>query len=262
MPIPDFDRVIYQKPALTNVVCQLHFPPILRIGAEDPVAFQDGIRQEYPNFEERPSDFLNELPPELRKVLPATILGKTGEKIYDFLSKDRKWQVSLARNFIALSTEDYNRWEEFKAHLEPALNQLHEQYRPSFYSRIGLRYRDVITRSKLGLEGVPWWELLQPHIAGELTDEHVRNEVKEAKRLVLIDLGENVGQVRLRHDLDKLTESDEDCYVIDADYFTERNTEPSNAIETLNRLNGFAGRLFRWCITERVYQSMDPRPVD
>ncbi len=36
MPIPDFDRVIYRKPALTRVVCQLRFPPILRISAEEP----------------------------------------------------------------------------------------------------------------------------------------------------------------------------------------------------------------------------------
>ncbi len=262
MPIPDFDRVIYDKPVLTNVVCQLSFPPILRIGAEEPVAFQDVIRQDYPNFQERPSDLVNELPAELRKVLPPSILGKGGEKIYDFFSEDNKWQVSLARDFIGLSTEHYYRWEEFINHLDPALQQLHEHYRPSFYSRIGLRYRDVITRSKLGLEDVPWSELLKPHIAGELNDKHVRNDVREARREVLIDLGENVGQVRVRHNLIKLTKTNEECYVIDADYFTERKTEPYDAIEALNRLNHFAGRLFRWCITDRVYQSMVPRPVD
>ena len=262
MPIPDFDRVIYRKPALTKVICQLRFPPILRIGAEEPVAFQDGIRHEYPNYQERPSDLANELPAELLKVLPPSIFGKSGTMAYDFFSEDRKWQVSLARDFLALSTEHYNRWEEFRDHLEAALENLHEHYRPSFYSRTGLRYQDMITRSKLGLEDVPWSELLQPHIAGELNDRHVKNEVRETKHEVLMDLVDNDGQVRVRRYLTKLTESNEECYVIDADYFTERKTEPSDAIETLNGLNRFAGRLFRWCITDRLYQSMDPQPVD
>lgn len=262
MPIPDFDRVIYRRPALTNVICQLRFPPILRIGAEEPVAFQDGIRHEYPNFQERPSDLPTELPAELLKVIEPSILGRASTRTYDFASEDRKWQVSLAREFLALSTEHYHRWEEFRAHLGSALEHLHEQYRPSFYSRIGLRYQDVITRSKLGLEDVPWSELLQPHIAGELNDEHVKNEVREAKHEILMDLGDNVGQVRVRRSLTKLTESNEECYVIDADYFTERKTESADAIDTLNSLNRFAGRLFRWCITERLYQSMEPQPVD
>jgi hypothetical protein len=43
-PLKDYPRVIYKRNPIIGVVCELRFPPILRIAAEPPVAFQEWIR--------------------------------------------------------------------------------------------------------------------------------------------------------------------------------------------------------------------------
>ena len=46
-------RCRYRAHPLSEVICQLRFPEILAIGAEVPVAFQEAIRGEYPQFYRR-----------------------------------------------------------------------------------------------------------------------------------------------------------------------------------------------------------------
>ncbi len=261
MPIPPSKRVIYKKAALDNVICQLRFPPVLRIGSEPPVKFQDSIRKQFPHYEERVRSLKAQLPPEIASVLPA-VPGEGAPRAHDFLSGDRTWQVSLTRDFLALTTSAYTQWEDFKQQLDAPMAALQECYEPSFYVRIGLRYRDVVVRSKLGLRERPWSTLLRPHIAGELAESaRIQDEVVEAKRELLIRLQKDT-DVKLRHGLALIEGTDEHCYVIDADYFTNTQTETRNATQVLNELNSYAGRLFRWCITDELHNAMVPQPVE
>lgn len=46
----DSERVHYAKAQLAEVVCQLRFPSILRIAAEEPADFQERIRATYPRY--------------------------------------------------------------------------------------------------------------------------------------------------------------------------------------------------------------------
>lgn len=50
MPFPESKRVFYVKNPLAEVICQLRFPAILRIGAESPHEFQERIRDHLPLF--------------------------------------------------------------------------------------------------------------------------------------------------------------------------------------------------------------------
>ena len=47
------ERCIYRKNQLQEVICQLRFPEILSIGVNVPAAFQDAIRDEYPQYSAR-----------------------------------------------------------------------------------------------------------------------------------------------------------------------------------------------------------------
>lgn len=257
MVFPDSLRVIYEKNTLETVICQLRFPPILRIESEIPADFQDRIRAAYPLFKEkRTPDFPGEFPPEI-----ARLIASESSANYEFMSDNENWSVSLTSDFLALTAKRYERWEDFKENLRVPRESLLEIYRPAFFSRIGLRYRNVISRSSLGLADTDWSELLNPRILGELSEPFLSPRIKNSGHEVVVDLDENA-RVRIRHGMARKREGSEILYLIDADYFTEKRTEVNDAINTLDRFNRESGRLFRWCITNRLHEAMVPHTVE
>lgn len=257
MVFPESPRVIYQRNPLAEVVCQLRFPAILGITAEAPARFQEAIRDRYPVLQVRSANplvnFGSAVPPDLLNALSKSLPGST-PALYDFSSADSAWRVTLAQDFLALTATRYERWEGFKDHLAIAVSALEETYRPAFYTRIGLRYRDLVTRSALKLGDVAWKELLKPHVLGVLATDRA-NETQSTFSDTLISLAE-AGQVRLRHGLSD--QDGEQCYIIDADFSVENRTEIKNATKALDALNLQSGRLFRWCIGDRLHSAMGP----
>ncbi len=260
MGFPDSPRVLYEKNPLEEVICQLRFPPILRIDAQVPADFQDAVRAQYPLFEEeRAADKFAGLPPEVAKIVEAELLFRTGKTGYKVRSADELWTVSLTRDFVSLSTRKYAQWNEFKGHLELPVKRFVQTYEPAFYSRIGLRYRNVIRRSALGLAEVSWSELLKPYIAGEFSSRDVSNHIIHASREIGIRLPNGNGQVVVRHGLALAKKTGEECYVIDSDFFVEERSETGDAFRRLEHFNREAGHLFRWCIEDRLHRAMRPR---
>lgn len=261
MPFPESQRVIYRTNPLEEVICQLRFPPILRIESGVPADFQEAIRNQYPLLKERVEEQKIALPPALERLVGEFPIG-TKSRYYNFKSEDEAWTISLTRTFLALSTLSYARWEDFRGKLERPLATLHDLYKPSFYTRIGLRYRDVIQRSKLGLAGVEWCELLQPHVAGSLSDASLSGAIRHIAHELTIELSSQEGSVQIRHGLAKANGNGELCYVIDSDFYVEEKKETGHAIEILDRFNRKAGRLFRWCITKKLHDAMEPQRID
>lgn len=226
MPFPSVQHVIYRKNPLAEVVCQLRFPTILRIDTEIPASFQERIRQKYPGFHHRSSAALpSSLPPEIAKLAEMNFPFAVGNAVYEFVSADELWTVSLTHDFLALTARKYERWEDFKDHFAAPFEALLEIYQPTYFSRTGLRYQDVIRRSVLGLAEVAWAQLLQPYIASELSASDIENEIEENFSQVSIRIDEQGGRVRLRHGLIPPEDMNEVCYIIDSDFFTEQRTE-------------------------------------
>jgi len=267
MPLPDAERVIYQRNPLVEVVSQLRFPQILKIIHQDPVDFQDAIRAEYPVLEisrgllvidstggqSQAASYSYRDTPESQKV----------DTTYFFKSEDLQWQVSLSGSFIALSTKNYQRFEDFRHRFKTVLDVFEEIYRPSFYSRIGLRYQDLIIRSSLCLEGVSWADLIQAHIAPELQNSDIADMVVASTKTLVMRL--RSGQVALRHGLVEAKDEEnrtESAYLLDADFFSEERIGVGNYVwERLNEYNQSARKLFRWSITDRLHMAMEPLPA-
>jgi len=265
MPFPSVPRVQYETNPLENVICQLRFPPILAIDKETPAAFQERIRKDFPVLREKPKPDLSRsipgLPAEIAQLVAVEGPFRLGNVVYDFGTRDDLWTVSLARDFVALTARYYETWEDFRDHMERPLKALLEVYEPAFFTRVGLRYKDVICRSRLGLSDVFWSALLKPHIAGELASDDVALSVEQTMSQATIRLEEYGGRVRIRHGLAKETQTDETCYVIDSDFFTDASTEVDDARTILDYFNRQAGRLFQWCITPALHNAMGPRKL-
>ena len=195
----------------------------------------------------------------------AQALSGSDQKRHIFASPDETWSLVLTSDFIALSTTQYTRWEDFGARLDSAIETFEQIYDPAPFSRVGLRYRDVIDRSKLSLDDVPWSALLRPSIAAELADEVFdESDVLELMRTVRMDVGDGL-HLLLRHGLVPRAEAATAApraYAIDADFYSEEESDAGRAREILTRANLQAGRLFRWCIEPKLEDALLSDAVD
>ena len=266
MSFPESQRVVYGKNPLGEVVCQLRFPTILRIGTDTPAGFQDAVRAEYPMYKlQEPHVALPpNAPKELSSILEQlSLLKPPGQVMHRFSTKDSQRFISLCQDFLALTESAYTRWERFREQLRKAEGALTGTYEPAFYTRVGLRYIDRISRQDLGLEGFPWRELIRQPIIGELGALEVADDVATVQTRCVITIPEvRGGKVRLIHGLETLAEDDgEEGYIIDADFFVEGKEGLDEPFEILDKFNGVAGRLFRWAITPTLHRAMEPRAI-
>src|SRR5664280_2408704 len=129
---------IRDRNPLEEVLCQLRFPPLLRIEAEIPVAFQDAVRGRFPQLRESRSIGVPVgVPAEI-----ADLIGKVAppRASYEFVTGDDRYALALTRDFVALTTRDYTQWNDFRDHLQIAIRALEEVYAPDGLTRVGLRY--------------------------------------------------------------------------------------------------------------------------
>jgi uncharacterized protein (TIGR04255 family) len=259
MSIPAAPRTVYQKNPLTAVICELRFPPILKIDAEPPAVFQEAVRATYPLYrdEEAGVPAAAGVPPEVLAILSASGGGRQLRR--RFASADNLWQVTLSRESLAITTKQYTRWEDFRTHMDRPIAVLSEVYNPSFFVRVGLRYRNVIRRKRLGLSDVRWSDLLRPHIAAELCGPGItEDEVPHAAHEIQLTLGQHQSTVVLRHGLARTQPGNELVYTIDADFSRQGKIGADDARDTLNYFNERSGSLFRWCIQDRLHTAMEP----
>src|ERR1700677_526173 len=194
---PPVPRVLYEKSPLAEVVCQLRFPAILKIEALPPADFQERVRAALPIFD-RASGLPGNMPQMPSELV--NLLGG-GRPSSSFSTEDKSVVASLTAESISLWTSRYGRWEEFRRLFEPCLSALIELYSPSFFSRIGLRYTDVINRSALGINNEKWTDLLSRKIHGELAVAEIEQNLEDVQRVINIRFPGSVGSLLMRHGL-------------------------------------------------------------
>jgi uncharacterized protein (TIGR04255 family) len=257
MPIPHRERVIYRRNPLQEVVCQIRFPRLLEIETEVPAGFQSAILDDYPALS------VNNL--FQVTVDPTAQSGARWEasKVFDFASADEKWKAVLHAEYVALVTIDYLHWEDFRKRLRKLLDTLRDCYKPAFFTRIGLRYKDSISRPKLNLGGVPWHELIGPQLVGILgKGAFQENEVTAYRGSFAYPIGENA-KAQTNFGLVEGKDGGEAEFLIDTDFFSESKTEATTdgAIGILEGFRPHPFDLFRWCVTDRLHAAMEPTPV-
>jgi len=267
MPFPDKSRIIFKKNPLDRVVCQLRFPTILKIDSEIPAEFQEMVRNDFPIFNETVSPELSiDISPDMQSQIPPNLIKQLlqpgGIKNYEFKSEDNLWTVSLTRTFIALSVSKYERWEQFKSKLELPLNAFNEIYSPIYYSRIGLRYTNIIKRSNLMLNTSDWQELINPVLLGMLSTESVRDSILNFENKYELKLSDDESMVRIITSMVQAKDTGEICYEIDSDHYCSKKIETTQAFQKLDFFNSHASKFIQWCITDKLLEAMDPEEIE
>lgn len=261
MPIPEAERTIYRNNPLFEVICQIRFPPILKIESDSPVRFQERIRKSYPIYEEVEGfDKPKNIPPEIFKAIGKGLFSGIGgsKRVFKFSTEDQKWTINLENDALSLTCKDYRRWEDFLERFTFASQVCNEEYEPAFFSRIGLRYRNLINREKIDLKEENWADLLNPKFSGAIGWEEFSNEVQGTNSEILLILDNRENQLRVKHGLVNVDGISDVCYLIDNDYSTIGKTEVHDVTSKLDTFRKGAGKFFRWCITDKLHNALGP----
>lgn len=263
VPFPEAKRVIYAKNPLNSVICQLRFPPILRIDTQPPAGFQEAIRARHPLYQTK-KEVTQEALAKLNvdnTVDPVPGMFNTSTSLnHEFLSEDRHWKINLTRTFLAITCEDYERWDVFSERFRKPFEALRREYNPPFFTRIGLRYVDVFERSKLGLGTCDWRELLKPHVLG-LVSTDIAAHVRSCESVYQVALTDGESTVRIASSFVKNAETGEQCYMLDSDFFTNKKQPVDKAFDKLVFLHVRATRLLRFMITDKLHNAMEPEEI-
>ena len=252
-------RCRYGTNQLSEVICQFYFPEIPAIAASTPTEFLDIIREQYPRFQRR------------MEIPAPKIVGKPGQFQLEnqpgvincqFVSADDVWRINLTSRFIALSCSQYTCWEDFAAHLDQPLAAFIRLYKPEYFQRIGLRYRNLISRKALGLEDKKFSELFAPCYLGPLADPEANEET--ASRCGLdMEMAVRGGcrmQLRAGPIREQRTGNTdrETRFLFDQDFYIAGNIPPHLSSAALNTLHKQAWSVFRGAITDTLHNAMKP----
>ena len=255
----DKPRCRYGANQLAEVICQFYFPEIPSIAAESPATFMEAIREQYPRFQRR------------MEIPVPKIVGKPGQFQLknvpgsincQFASADDVWRINLTSRFISLTCNRYSSWEDFAKKLDKPLAAFIQIYKPAYFERIGLRYLNFISRYELGLEGVPFSQLIAPCYLGPLMEE----DVQEANSTRCnIDAELNIrGGCRLKVHagpgfVKKNGKSDQEVkFIFDQDLFMPGQVPVNLSAGALQTLHAQAWSIFRGAITDQLHNAMDP----
>lgn len=252
-------RCHYHTSQLAEVICQLRFPEILAISAKPPVDFQEAIRGDFPQFSQR-----METPAPKITCIPGnmTLQNQPATVNYQFVSADGVWRVNLTSKFISLSCSKYSDWEEFAKRLDKPLAAFIKVYQPAYFERVGLRYLNFISRRELGLEGIPFSELIAPCYLGPLAEEDV-NETAVSRSNVDAEMSIRGGcRVKLHAGpglVKKNAQEDKEVkFVFDQDLYMPGQLPLNLAVGALQTLHSQADSIFRSAITEKLHEAMEP----
>ncbi len=138
------------------------------------------------------------------------------------------------------------------------MNAFVEVYEPVLFTRIGLRYFDVIVRSNLGLEDIDREDLIAPQFLGVIASPELKANVTQFQSTSLVNLKDDQGEVRIIAGTVMSTESAETNFMIDSDFYKLKREEKDKLLNRLDYFHTKASGLFRMCIKDKLHDAMEP----
>ena len=252
-------HVHYRRNALLEVICQIRFPSILKIDVEEPAAFQEQIRRDFPKYfarqEQQPA--LPGAPVPAQGNRPATITN------HNFISADGQWKINLTRDFFSLSTVRYGSWEDFARRFDQPFAKFLQLYQPAYFERIGLRYVNAFARTAEQARAAQWRDWIAPHFLGVLCAEDLPDSAVR-KNTVNLELTLPDGCALRTHAgpgmVKRPGQPDEKLarFILDNDLSVSGKLSAPQTAERLVTLHEDAYRVFRGAITDELSELLEP----
>lgn len=272
MRIKPTERVIFQNNPLAEVVCQIRFDPLpideammLQFNTASaamgfPVSSFEQVAQVQFGFS------IN------GEGAKATQQHLTPLRVYHQSSTNGEWRVSHCVDFVALTCTRYSTWQEFEANLLKVLDCYREKVGVGNSIRVGLRYRDIVDRQNLGIDGTAWSELLQPFLLGPLAAHEISDQAIPEEDVMSFSFQSNIRledcKLLFQGGLVQSIEGSKTAFMIDSDFYIEGDeavgcmAEPELLRRALNALHKNAGALFAHSMKRKLRNALKPHSPD
>ncbi|MDY0961778.1 TIGR04255 family protein [Massilia sp. CFBP9026] len=225
----------YKRNFLKQAVCELRFPTLMELGeSKPPAAVVHALRKEYPILE-----LANE-------VTFGVGMSNESNHIHTLRSSKMNWSVSIKQSALTIETTSYSEYTEMKARVLRVVQAAEKSIDTDFFTRIGLRYINVID---VGSDPSDGW--INPSLVSPIREGAFINIQEFAGKLLL---SAQDGGCLLQHGI-RLKPAVNDAevvpeYFIDIDSF--RSEVPLNEVASaLDSMHAQAFNLFDWCLGEK-----------
>lgn len=227
----------YKLNFLKQAVCELRFPTLMELGDSRPPAIMvSALRKEYPHLE-----LANQV-----TIGMGTPTGSSNSHI--FRSSKLNWTVSLSQSSLSIETTSYTGYLQMRERILRVVDAAAKIIDSDFFTRIGLRYINVIDVDEDPTNGWVNSDLVQPMLSGQFT------RIQEyAGRLQL--LAEDGGCL-LQHGI-RLKQPSRDGknlppeYLIDIDAF-RNEVALSDTAAALDAMHSQAFDIFDWSLDSKA----------
>lgn len=150
---------LYKRNFLRQAVCELRFPTLMEFGEpKPPAAIVSALRKDYPHLE-----LGNE-------VTLGFAGGPSGSNhVHTMRSSKQTWAVTLKQSSIVIETTAYSEFSNMRTRVLQVVKAAEKVIDTDFFTRIGLRYINVIDN---GTDPVLGWvnpELVEPLRSGNFS---------------------------------------------------------------------------------------------
>lgn len=175
------------------------------------------------------------------------------------------WQVrvdnlvaTIDRDFIAIETTNFEEWARFRHGVEILVNTFEAAVpQAPGTQRLGLRYVDRVNRPEV--KRVADWEAwLAPWLLGPLSQPQLEGATLAMAQQIDWDAGDEARATMRQRAFDDPENRDRPTVILDFDVFRDGYVSfaPAEVLETTDRFNDIAHRLFRAAITDRLYEAL------
>jgi uncharacterized protein (TIGR04255 family) len=259
MSLPNYEWIRFKNNPLKMVIGQVRFAIIPRFHQDGFTSdFQEAVYSGYPKVSREQTVAYQLSPDNLRAGL--------GETIWRFSTRDNLWSIIVGESAISLETRQYTSMRDFLARFQYILETAHETLHIKDRLRLGLRYTNEIRY--LQAENLAQWrKLLNPKFVGFEASELLEGKVKHSLQEVQVQRQDGI--LAIRHGLlegavvlpiENNLPKTKYFYLIDLDFYDMRecDLDISTTIKQMHNYNDIIYRFFRWTLSEKLYNFLEP----
>lgn len=225
--LPDVEPVQYERNFIDTAVCELKFPIILDWENKPPAAIQKVLRSDYPYH-----NIVHSIDVGLQQ-------DESNKRVaLQLQSRNKKWTVVIRSDAITLDTKSYLNFEDFSDKLEKIVNVVKDKIDSDFFTRVGLRYINIINYSPDEFEELINQDLVAPIL------KNVYGPIKEYYQRV--SGYTDYGLFNFRHGIKPNDTLNQD-YFLDFDYFKE-GVEIKEALDLVKKFHEYNFKFFHWAL--------------